>query len=132
MRWAQYHSKGYECSSRGDKRFSALFARLADGRTIEEGYQLDVKGYRQHSNEWRAGKGKPPLNGKTKAELWAEYLVLWETWASENPELIVELELKSRDKVLTDMFATTDVNQAHALSVIIRNMRENARTGFTF
>lgn len=35
---------GYEVSSSGDKRFSALFAKMADGRTIEEHYQCDIKG----------------------------------------------------------------------------------------
>jgi hypothetical protein len=29
----------YEVSSRGDKRFSALYAKLSDGRTIEQAYQ---------------------------------------------------------------------------------------------
>ncbi len=33
---------GYEVSSIGDIRFSALFARLEDGRTIEQHYQCDV------------------------------------------------------------------------------------------
>ena len=36
---------GYECSSKGDKRFSAFTARLPDGRTIEEHYQCDIKSY---------------------------------------------------------------------------------------
>ena len=37
--------EGYECSSKGDKRFSALFATMPDGRTIEQWYQCDIKGY---------------------------------------------------------------------------------------
>lgn len=51
----------YEVSTKGDARFSALNARLIDGRTIEEAYQLDVKGYRRFGNDWRLGKGKAPL-----------------------------------------------------------------------
>lgn len=51
----------YEVSTKGDSRFSALNARLVDGRTIEEAYQLDVKGYRRFGNDWRLGKGKAPL-----------------------------------------------------------------------
>ena len=48
--WARYSPNSYEVSTKGDKRFSALNARLKDGRTIEEAYQLDVKGYRQDVN----------------------------------------------------------------------------------
>ncbi len=118
--WKRYG--GYEVSSKGDKRFSAFYARLKDGRTIEEAYQLDVKGYRIYGNSPMLGKGKPPLD-KSK-DLWSEYLALWQTWAEENPALIQDL----RDKVikhygiLSDKFATTSVNQAHALSVILNDI----------
>lgn len=44
--WSRKYNGGYEVSSQGDKRFSALYARLKDGRTIEEAYQLDVKNFR--------------------------------------------------------------------------------------
>ena len=79
--WARYAPSdrlGYELSSHGDKRFSALYARLQDGRTIEEAYQLDVKGYRSSPSDrdWR--KGKPPLNSKSPDQVWAEYLGLWQ------------------------------------------------------
>jgi len=105
---------GYEVSSKGDKRFSAFYAKLKDGRTIEEAYQLDVKGYRKFSNDAMFGKGKPPLD--TNVNTWQEYLNLWRTWAEENPKLIKEL---SQHHKLSDRFATTEVNQAHALSVIL-------------
>lgn len=132
MPWARHAPNGYECSSKGDKRFSALFARLNDGRTIEEAYQLDSKGYRTLSEDWRFAKGKPAINGKTRAELLVEYLEYWEIWACENPLLIEELELNSRGKILTDMFATTNVNQAHALSIIVDRMRMNDKLPFDF
>lgn len=108
--------RGYELSSHGDKRFSALFARLKDGRTIEEAYQLDVKGYRAFSNQWRDGKGKPPLVAR---DTWPEYLGLWQQWAQENPALIEDLRLKSQGKVLTDKFASTPISQARALAVVL-------------
>ena len=117
--WARYHQNGYECSSKGDRRFSALFAMLSDGRTIEEAYQLDVKGYRAISADWHAGKGKAALNGKSRTALWPEYLGLWRQWCIENPELFSELRALARDKVLTDQFAATENNQAHALSTLI-------------
>lgn len=128
MTWARFHPLGYECSSKGDKRFSALFATLSDGRTIEEAYQLDVKGYRSISSSWRDGKGKPALNGKSPDELWTEYLALWRQWANENPSLIAELKAASAGLVLTDCFATSSINQARALSEILSEQR----TSFTF
>lgn len=128
--WARYAPNGYECSSKGDTRFSALFAKLPDGRTIEEAYQLDVKGFRTVTENWRDAKGKPALNGKSSSVLFNEYLELWELWACNNPDLINELEEKSRNKVLTDMFATGHVNQAHALSIIVKRIRDNRKMPF--
>lgn len=60
--WSRIAENNYEVSTKGDKRFSALLAELKDGRTIEEAYQLDIKGYRIVSNDWKIGKGKPPLS----------------------------------------------------------------------
>lgn len=111
--WKRYG--GYEVSSKGDKRFSAFYARLADGRTIEEAYQLDVKGYRKFSNNPMAGKGKPPL---FPCDTWKEYLNLWKMWAKENPEKIEWLR-NNCGGTLSDMFAKTPVNQAHALCAIL-------------
>lgn len=119
--WAR--KGGYECSSKGDKRFSALFAVMPDGRTIEQHYQCDVKGYQPGGTNWHMGKGKPPLD-KTK-DMWKEYLNLWEIWAAHNPQLIQQLAVKAKEfgYVLTDMFATTPVNQARALAEILNNYR---------
>ncbi len=117
--WSRYD--GYEVSSKGDSRFSAFYAKLRDGRTIEEAYQLDVKGYRREGNNPRVGKGKPPINGKSQEQLWKEYLNLWITWAEENVNLILELKeiVKSYGNELSDLFATTEINQAHALAEIL-------------
>lgn len=132
MKWARHHSKGYECSSRGDTRFSALYARLSDGRSLEEAYQLDVKGYRAISNDWRDGKGNKPYNDKTRAELWAEYLELWRQWVQENPTAFADLRVVAAGRVLTDMFATSEINQAHALAVLITEADELERMPFKF
>lgn len=40
-RFAPAGARSYECSSAGDRRFSALYAYLDDGRSIEEAFQLD-------------------------------------------------------------------------------------------
>lgn len=121
--WAVSHPGGYEVSSLGDRRFSALYARLRDGRTIEQAYQLDVKGYRAKGNDWHLGKGKAAIH--SHVDLWAEYLKLWQQWANENPELISDLSRKSWGKVLTDAFSTrSSVNQAHALAVILEDYEQ--------
>jgi len=117
--WARFDKNGYELSTAGDKRFSALVAKLPDGRTIEEAYQLDVKGYRKFGNNWRLGKGKPPLWTHQSKNLWDEYLELWTIWAAANPALIADLRLKSEGLVLTDKFASTPVSQARALAIIL-------------
>ena len=119
--WAQKakRGKGYEVSSQGDKRFSALHATLEDGRTIEEAYQLDVKGYRVEGDNWKLGKGRPPLEMMSDEELYGAYKELWERWAIENPQLIDDLAEKSAGRVLTDKFAKTNNNQARALYEIL-------------
>jgi hypothetical protein len=120
-KFARFADDGYELSSHGDKRFSALHAKLADGRTIENAYQLDVKGYRAVSDHWRAGKGKPPLD--TSIDVYAEYLKLWQQWAQENPHLIADLAVRASGKTLTDKFAKTPVSQARALADILNGRR---------
>lgn len=120
-RWARFAPNGYECSSAGDQRFSALKARLADGRTIEEAYQLDVKGYREYGNDWRLGKGKPPLRHRIK--LWESYLSLWRQWARENPALMVDLAARAHCGILTDRFATRQISQARALAHLLNEAR---------
>lgn len=114
IEWTR-HDEGYEVSTKGDKRFSAFVAKLPDGRSIEDHYQVSVKGYRT----WREGKGRPPLN--PDIDLFGEYLKLWKIWASNNPELIDELleVVKEYNDTLKDRFATTRVNQANALAVIL-------------
>lgn len=104
---------GYECSSKGDHRFSAFFAYMPDGRSIEQHYQLDVKAYQP------GGKGNPPLN--KNIDLYQSYLRLWRIWAEQHPELISELYERAMqyDMCLSDRYATTEVNQAHALSDIL-------------
>lgn len=110
---------GYECSSKGDKRFSAFCAVMPDGRTIEQHYQCDVKGYQPGGTNWRLGKGKPPLD-KSKV-MWTAYLALWETWALAHVDLMNELAAGAiqKNRVLSDMFSSTPVNQARALAEIL-------------
>lgn len=124
---SRYPKKGkniynHEVSSKGDKRFSALYARLKDGRTIEEAYQLDVKGYRKFSNDWKFGKGKKPLD--VSIDTWKEYKNLWKLYLDENPNLVRELqELQACNEVnFTDMFANTPISQARALAELLNEL----------
>lgn len=120
------NGEGYELSSHGDRRFSALFCRLRDGRTIEQAYQLDVKGYRAEGNDWRLGKGKPSINGKDPEQLWNDYLNLWTQWTQENPAILEDLRVKAAGKILTDKFASSPVSQARALALILNDTNPEA------
>jgi hypothetical protein len=126
--WARWpvSGKGYEVSSLGDRRFSAFFARLDDGRTIEQHYQCDVKGYDAGGTNWRLGKGKPPKVKIDPDALYQKYLELWTVWAQLNEPLFLELvELAiSHDHCLTDRFAKTSINQAAALADLINSYLE--------
>lgn len=122
FKWARRANPGYECSSNGDRRFSAFYAIMPDGRSLECHYQLDKKCYDPGGTNWRLGKGKPPLD--PTVDLWKEYLNLWRIWANDNIPLMRELyrAAVANDYTLTDMFATGPVNQARALSVILNEL----------
>lgn len=121
FRWQRYG--GYECSSKGDKRFSALYAKLGD-RTIEEIYQCDVKGFNPGGINWRDYKGQKPFGASYK-DLLECYVDLWRNWASINKDLIEELEELAikHDYLLSDRFATGMINQANALSIILNEKK---------
>lgn len=117
---------GYEVSSvgkspTGDARFSAFNAIMPDGRTLECHYQCDVKSYDVGGTNWRLGKGKPALYPGVNLE--KEYLALWRQWASHNVPLMRELYRAVRSFgdgcTLSDCFASTPINQARALSIIL-------------
>ena len=135
IQWARVASNNYEVSSKGDKRFSALYATFkpgtiidgvdVSGRTIEDVYQHVIK---------KSGKGRAPskdsklYNESLKTQEEREdfsytngYFPLWQEWARQNPELIEELRQKSTGKVLTDQFANTRVSQARALTDILNS-----------
>ena len=123
---ARFGTGGYEVSSKGDTRFSALFAKMPNGRTLEQIYQLDLgyKGWDPGGSNWRLGKGKP---GKDPSiDLTAAYLGLWRQWASLNLLLMRELYLAVRatpsGTLLTDCFASTPNSQAWALSVVLNEL----------
>lgn len=133
FKWGKNSENGYEVSSRGDKRFSAFFAKLSDGRTVEEAYQLDVKGYRRLGYtvlQAQQDRGVHAPLQMSAEERYEKYLGLWRQWAKENPAAIEELREKARGKVLTDMFSSLgadSVNQARALAQILNESAPGVR-----
>lgn len=77
-----------ECSSMGDKRFSAFYARLRshDHRTIEDIYQASkVFDDGTTGLNWRQAKGRSPVNYEECKALYAE---LWDRYIAENRHLV--------------------------------------------
>lgn len=120
---------GYEVSTAGDSRFSALVALMPDGRSIEMHYQCDIKGYAPGGTNWRLGKGKPPLD--RSVPLYQKYYELWLEWSLIPKNLPLLQELLERAALqsaldglstisLCDRFATSEVNQARALVDVIK------------
>lgn len=113
IKWSR--KEGYQINSKTDKRFSPFFCYLRDGKSIEWHYQVSVKGY----SSIEEGKGKLPLN--KLLDPFTQYCNMWRAWAKDHPVLIEELfELvKQHDNTLGDFFASTETNQAHALSLVL-------------
>lgn len=80
---------------------------------------MDLKGYRVHSNNWKDGKGKPPLEGFNPN--YEDYKDLWRVWAVHNKPLMQELaeRAKEKDCWLSDVFASTEISQARALAELL-------------
>lgn len=81
-----------ECSSRGDKRFSAFYARVKfyGNKNIEELYQA-AKLFEDGSTGlyWKLAKGRKPVNDEY-CRLW--YSHLWNYYIWENPHLLQVLK----------------------------------------
>jgi len=94
-----------ECSSRGDRRFSAFYARpsFLDGRSIEQAYQA-MKRFDDGTT------GLSPRDAKRKQRTSAvvnmdecreAYSLMWDGYVKENPDLLGVLRAASG---LSDMF----------------------------
>lgn len=86
-----------ECSSKGDRRFSAFYARI-NGRSIEETYQSCKIFVDEVFTDWRLAKGKKCSNQEYVRKLYGE---LWDRYISEHPELLAVLKSASG---LSDIF----------------------------
>ncbi len=81
-----------ECSSKGDKRFSAFFARIkcCGNKTIEEIYQsCKVFEGRITNLSIKEAKGKQAINMEFAHKV---YSMLWDIYLDENPELLPILQ----------------------------------------
>lgn len=80
-----------ECSSKGDRRFSALYARIRwrGNKSIEELYQARkmFEGC-QSGFSFKEAKGRLPLNIE---DCHAFYSQLWDEYFDENPDLLLEI-----------------------------------------
>jgi len=87
-----------ECSSKGDKRFSAFYAKV-ENKTIEELYQA-AKQFEDGSFglSIKEAKGRKAINQDTCSKY---YSYLWNTYIQNNPELLVPLKEASG---LSDIF----------------------------
>lgn len=118
-----------ECSSKGDTRYSAFYARVTIfgiEDSIENHYQLSKRfGDEDAPLNWRQAKGKHAthmhLNGDDYAveHLTAFYKLLWCRYLDNNPELVTYAQ--QFDK-FTDRFKGNSINcQADVIEQYVRN-----------
>lgn len=90
----------YECSSHGDKRFSAFYAKIKNrnNKSIEEIYQSSKIFNGIIYSNWRDAKGKVCINQQEVTEL---YSILWDEYIDENIEL---LDILLKQSGLCDKF----------------------------
>jgi hypothetical protein len=90
-----------ECSTKGDRRFSAFCARIRGrgNQSIEEIYQA-AKVFKDGSTglTWKDAKGRTAINADEMAHLYSK---LWDEYIEENPHLLIVLEVVSG---VSDMF----------------------------
>lgn len=83
-----------ECSSKGDKRFSAFYARIKShgNKSIEEIYQNSKIFKGEKRINWLSNKGKKAINQEECSKLYSK---LWDEYIEENPELLVVIKKQS-------------------------------------
>lgn len=94
-----------ECSSRGDRRFSAFYAivKRRNFKSIEEIYQSSkIFSNGKSATIWKHAKGKKPINVDECNKL---YSILWDEYIFENIYLLDVLKSASG---LSDIFGQRD------------------------
>lgn len=122
--------KTLECSSRGDKRFSAFHAKvdvfgIVD--TIENHYQLCKRFGSFIPKTWKDAKGKKPTHIVVDGReldvrfLTPYYKYLWMKYLDQNPELV---EYAKQFDNFTDMFRGKSINcQADVIKRYVKEGR---------
>ena len=121
--------KVLECSSKGDKRFSAFYAKVNVGGkvdSIENHYQLAKRfGSSPPPTHWKQCKGRKPthfvVNGKRYEleDLGRFYDMLWWRYLDVHPELV---EFLSQYDKFNDCFAKPGCNnQAESIARYMKN-----------
>ena len=130
---------------RGGKRKGIEHTFDVGGYSIEAAYQM-LKGYGRNpkgsllDKDGKVlvsvnGKGKAPISDILKVDIFRNtaaareaaedfsyqnaYLPLWQLWAKQHKDLMMELRKKAKGKILTDKYAGTRVSQARALAEIL-------------
>lgn len=121
--------KVLECSSKGDKRYSAFYARVevfGKEDSIENHYQL-AKRFPEAPATWRDAKGKQPTHIEVKGMklpprfLSQWYTALWAKYLDSNPELV---EYASQFDEFNDIFKGKAINcQADVVRKYIKEGR---------
>lgn len=110
-----------ECSSKGDKRFSAFYATLKNWGwlSIEEIYQAAKVFEDGRTNlHWREAKGLKPVNVEEVRMLYSQ---LWDEYFEENPKL---LEYAATFTGFSDIFGKVGSTcQAVEIARNVRNYR---------
>jgi hypothetical protein len=121
-----------ECSSKGDRRFSAFYAKVAvhgEIASIEEHYQLCKRFGNEVPDSVRSAKGRKPthfaLGGKRYhvKYLSAWYKLLWVKYLDEHPDLVA---YASGFGDFSDMFKGRSVNcQADVIHQYVKEGRKS-------
>lgn len=124
--------KVLECSSKGDKRFSAFYAKVkAFGKydSIENHYQLAKRFGEEAPKTWRDAKGKTPthieLNGREyELRLLSQwYKLLWLKYLDLNPALA---QYASQFDEFNDIFKGKSLNcQADVIRQYVKRGRQS-------
>lgn len=121
-----------ECSSKGDKRYSAFYAKVKvweNYDSIENHYQLCKRFGDFKPTTWRDAKGKTPthieLNGKCYDLKYLSqwYKLLWLRYFDTNPELV---SYAAEFDDYSDIFKGKSINcQADVIRQYIKQGRES-------
>jgi hypothetical protein len=124
--WGRY-SEGqpsFEVSTKAEpagRAYSAFNARIKGrgNKSIEDLYQIDVKGGEKISPGRYTKKGSAYDGPLSHDELYGEYKNLWREFFAENPDKLTEIAELTRGKKITDQFASSDISQARVIHEIL-------------